>query len=592
MEGVAVSLFCIMQCGTALGTIPEGYYSGLAGKSGAALMQAAGALSQGHTQVTYNTKTWGAFEQTNVITLEGREAWWDMYSNNIVWLPEHASLNIEHSVANSWWGGAKNAAYCDLFHLNPSDQNANNQKKNYPPGEVEEAHVLDNGMLKVGRPVAGQGGGATSVFEPADEYKGDFARAYFYVFSSYSDLDWTTDYGYAYTPGEGLQPWAVELLLRWHREDPVDSRESARNEAVAGYQQNRNPFIDLPALAEYIWGNRKGEAFPADMSVADACDRPAAPVPEGCWMRGVNTYTRRWWDGYTQHITATDGDLLYRCDGSGGWLPISGNVLCMDPAGNGERHTYELVCRDGTTGLQSAVTRLTVDALDPGEQDWSVARWEKVTGSSQLTAGEKYILLSGNTGHVMSVTGGVTGKEFMESAGFTRTEEGLVTELPLDAAIVEFGDAGEGKKSLSLSDAKGNFLGYWNATAKNKMRLKGDTYTPGTAEADSEGRLTFTFDQYGKLQFNKSQPRFLNYESAQTPVLIYRFKDFNGGSSGVEEVTIENPFGGGIGISRDEISVPEGCSVYDLNGRRVSGRGLAAGIYIVAGEGRSVKVRI
>ena len=50
-------------------------------------------------------------------------------------------------------------------------------------------------------------------------------------------------------------------MLAWHREDPVSQKEIDRNEAVYKHQNNRNPFIDYPELAEHIWGNKKSEAF-------------------------------------------------------------------------------------------------------------------------------------------------------------------------------------------------------------------------------------------------------------------------------------------------------------------------------------------
>ncbi len=48
-------------------------------------------------------------------------------------------------------------------------------------------------------------------------------------------------------------------MLQWHRQDPVSSKEIDRANAVNDFQKNRNPFIDYPCLAEYIWGNRKGQ---------------------------------------------------------------------------------------------------------------------------------------------------------------------------------------------------------------------------------------------------------------------------------------------------------------------------------------------
>lgn len=48
--------------------------------------------------------------------------------------------------------------------------------------------------------------------------------------------------------------WAITMLLKWHREDPVSEKEIKRNEAVYTIQKNRNPYIDYPVLAEFVWG--------------------------------------------------------------------------------------------------------------------------------------------------------------------------------------------------------------------------------------------------------------------------------------------------------------------------------------------------
>lgn len=50
-------------------------------------------------------------------------------------------------------------------------------------------------------------------------------------------------------------PYSVSLLMKWHREDPVSSKERIRNDAIYVHQGNRNPFIDYPCLAEYMWGD-------------------------------------------------------------------------------------------------------------------------------------------------------------------------------------------------------------------------------------------------------------------------------------------------------------------------------------------------
>jgi len=579
--------------------VPSGYYNSLNGKRGAELESAVKTLAEGHARITYNTGTWQAFEKTDVRLVNGREAWWDMYSNNLVYLSGHASLNIEHCVANSWWGGKSgNAdAYADLFHLNPSDQNANNKKGNYPPGVVADARLLDNGLFKVGTPSDGMGGGAGNVFEPADEYKGDFARAYFYIFTAYEGICWDDQYRYVYGPDGKLQQWAIDLLLKWHCDDPVDSKEINRNDEIYKLQGNRNPFIDYPGLAELLWGDRKGEKFYAEKEPQlIPADRPSAPVFTGAWLTAVDTYSQRWWDGYTQTIEYDRGEhngnaLMVSIDGRS--YQNADDVLMIDPANDGaETHTYSAYVVEHGTGylLRSPISTLTVTARDPSATDWSAGRWEKVT--DDMTPGdlsrEHYILLSSNTLHVMSISGGTSSTQFMPEAGFVRfNDTGDVVELPTDAAIVTFENVGGGKNRLMVSDIYGNYIGSWNATAKNKMRLDQTTYTPGTLSIGEDDGMVYTFDEYGKLQFNKSQPRFLNYETSQTPVYLYRFLDFNTGT-GVESFPIEIPWG--VGVDGNSLVLPEGAAVFDMSGRRVTGASLGHGVYIVVGQGRSKKI--
>lgn len=61
-----------------------------------------------------------------------------------------------------------------------------------------------------------------------------------------------------------LSRWALDLLLRWAKEDPVSQKETERNEAVWELQGNRNPFVDYPGLEQYVWGDKTAVAFSYD----------------------------------------------------------------------------------------------------------------------------------------------------------------------------------------------------------------------------------------------------------------------------------------------------------------------------------------
>lgn len=249
--------------------IPANYYNSINGLTDAQIKSALASMLYNHTEVNYQGLP-TQFRQTDL--RPGTNYWWDMYSNMNVdcYITFGTYMNREHAFPKSWWGGLTNVpAYTDLNHLYPAEAKANQAKSNYPLGEVITplpSGTFDNDVVLVGFAKTGQGGGAAKVFEPADEYKGDFARTYFYMVTTYQSLTWDSKYMYMLQQNDypTLKPWAIDLLLKWHEQDPVSQKELDRNEAVYRIQNNRNPFIDYPELAQYIWGDKMGIKFYAD----------------------------------------------------------------------------------------------------------------------------------------------------------------------------------------------------------------------------------------------------------------------------------------------------------------------------------------
>ena len=246
-------------------TIPAGYYDALEGKSGQALKDAIHDLAIQHTMLSYNS-LWSYFVDTDCRPEDPNKVW-DMYSDDTFYFRGSRAaygMNREHSFPKSWWYGYTEydgyAAYTDLNHLYPAEEEANLEKNYWPLGEVSRV-LFDNGVTRVGYPKSGQGGGASKVFEPDDRYKGDFARTYFYMATTYQDYEWKHTFMVTNNYWKTLNDWSVELLCRWARADAVSDKELARNDAVQKAQNNRNPFIDIPTLFEYIWGDRQGEVF-------------------------------------------------------------------------------------------------------------------------------------------------------------------------------------------------------------------------------------------------------------------------------------------------------------------------------------------
>ena len=251
-----LSLF-LFSVSVAIAQNPNGYYNSAHNKKKDELKTALHNIIKNHTILSYGS-LWTVFQQTDK---RPDGSVWDMYSNITRYYTSTSGLNREHSFPKSWWGGDENMAYTDINHIFPSDATANGAKSNYPLGVVGSSYSFNNGVSKVGANVFP--GYSGIVFEPDDEYKGDFARAYFYMVTCYQDF--FNKWAYLYMLENNTYPvfksWAVNLLLEWHRNDPVSYKEIERNEAVFRIQNNRNPFIDYPDLVEHIWGNKMDLSF-------------------------------------------------------------------------------------------------------------------------------------------------------------------------------------------------------------------------------------------------------------------------------------------------------------------------------------------
>lgn len=186
---------------------------------------------------------------------------WDMYSNQR-YKPsqrtgqyhdkEGAMYNREHTIPQSIFSKA-NPMVCDLFHVYPTDGYVNNRRSNYPHAEVGSATFTSSNNTKVGS--SKTSGVSGSVCEPADEYKGDFARTYFYFVTCYQTrLSGFGSYAaFSKNAYPSLSSWAIKLYLKWSKEDPVSEKEIKRNEEAYKIQKNRNPFIDFPGIENLIW---------------------------------------------------------------------------------------------------------------------------------------------------------------------------------------------------------------------------------------------------------------------------------------------------------------------------------------------------
>jgi len=276
MKRTLLSLLLITILVITKAQIPAGYYDPAAGKTGAALKTTLYNIIKGHTEVTYTPGVWNAFYTTDK---KSNGKVWDMYSDIPGGTPpyeyelgidqntgstpssENSTYNREHSFPKSWFGD-KPPMNVDLFHIYPTDTYVNGKRSNYPYGPVSSPTQTFLNGSKLG--TCSAPGYTSTVFEPIDAYKGDFARTYFYMVTCYEDLvvSWNlysdaqpTLNGTAYPC---FDTWILNVLLEWNTADPVSAKETARNNAVYAIQQNRNPYIDHPEYVNSVWGTNVG----------------------------------------------------------------------------------------------------------------------------------------------------------------------------------------------------------------------------------------------------------------------------------------------------------------------------------------------
>jgi hypothetical protein len=97
-------------------------------------------------------------------------------------------------------------------------------------------------------------------------FKGDVARSVLYMEIRYNGLQIVNGFPALEFPVTG-ELGDLATLLDWHRNDPPDDYEMNRNNIVFNWQKNRNPFIDMPLLVEYIWGNNVGETWSNPLNI-------------------------------------------------------------------------------------------------------------------------------------------------------------------------------------------------------------------------------------------------------------------------------------------------------------------------------------
>ena len=418
---------------------PDCPYENLDGMTSFALRKALCEDISQHTMLSYN-QIRGDKAKVDV-RADGKI--WDIYSGYDFYLSDYCSnidivegecYNREHVLPKSWWGGSTSEPmYTDLHHVYSVDAMANDKRSAWIYDEVKSTSWSNNLGSKLGTSANWSG---ETAFEPVDEYKGDVARVYFYMLTCYMDKDFTQGgKGYRYfSYSNGVcdfQSKSLALMLKWHRQDPVSDKEITRNAKVADLQGNVNPFVEQPALVEYIWGTMKGkpydcdgEVLPPDPGVVDgAITCQEAREKALALAQGSQSSAEYVVVGY---VTSLNGSYSTQYSSQTFWVadtPNGGNVFyayqCYNDApvvkGDKVSLTGKLLNYNGTPEMKWGQTEVLIPAIETAVEEIGVLDWNaedveiySVTGLHMSASRENlpqgiYILRSGEQTRKMIV---------------------------------------------------------------------------------------------------------------------------------------------------------------------------------------------
>lgn len=548
---------------------PSGYYTDATGYKGQSLKTALYRIITDHTVRSYK-QLWTDMQSTDRRT-DGKV--WDMYSSTTdftfvsdqcgSYSGEGSCYNREHSFPKSWFNDAS-PMFTDLFHLYPTDGKVNGMRSNHPFGENNgEKYKSNGGFSKLGKcTTPGYGG---TVFEPNDEYKGDFARTYFYMATCYEDriATWNSDM-LAHNSYPAYAKWALDMLLRWAAEDPVSPKEIARNNAVYKIQKNRNPYIDFPGLEQYVWGSKTG--IPFDPDNYDGGGEVPPPNPDDVATPTFTPSAGSVDKGTTVTISTTTPAAYIVYSLNGGSLRTEESPVYVEIT---EPTTIEAYAMKEDKISETVSATYTIVSTLPDE---GVQTFKKVNSTDALEIGKRYLIVCEDKNKAM----GAIQNDFRSCEDVTIETGQIRTEVNGNGQPFQVILGGqEGAYTLYDATAKA----YLSLTSdKNKLHNSGEA---GSKNAQwtitvSGGQASIQNNAYKSrtIQYNASSPSFACYTNGQQPVTLY-VNTTSG--SGIKEVV----------ATEDSL-----VDVYTINGQLVRQNvqasqalnGLKKGIYVIKGN--------
>lgn len=229
-------------------------------------------MKDAHTHQTSYNETKNLYQYTDCQNNGGKIS--SFYSGKAIGPTWDGSFNREHTWPNSKGLGGNDEN--DIMMLRPTHTAENSSRGNTAYGQ------------------------SSGYYNPNSEsstldLRGDVARIFLYVYVRWGNVNGNGSYT---TWGSRGVMESLDVLLLWMEQDPVDTWELGRNDAVQAITGTRNVFVDYPEFAFQLFG----ADVPAEMSTPSG----EAAGTVSCQHKYVATST-------VAATCTTDGYTVYKC---------------------------------------------------------------------------------------------------------------------------------------------------------------------------------------------------------------------------------------------------------------------------------------
>jgi len=274
---------------TVIPTIPAGYYDSLEGLSGNVLKQAVQDIIASSTVRLHSyADMWDIIRIADQNPANSNQVWCLYREEPMAKIDQQNTSSIvgkwnrEHIFCQSRGGfEVADGDYADGITIwNPTSA------ASVVDGVSDAHHIrVANGQENSSRNNKNYGNVGTSTVYAGPSgtqgsWHGDVSRALFYMAVRFNGLNVVNGDPSEYN---GTNPSGnigdLATLLTWNNTDPTDDFEMNRNNYIYTWQMNRNPFIDYPLLADYIFGTNFGQPWSSTLSTENPIENRVVVYP-------------------------------------------------------------------------------------------------------------------------------------------------------------------------------------------------------------------------------------------------------------------------------------------------------------------------